>query len=129
MIQLLIPRDDIALTAQVQQVLLLAKHHGFDIDDIFLGASPTLYCQLVTPSCSSLIGSDCLASCEDALSVLTDKPNLFLHYQVNFCAQMPFDHSQKRETCLVKLGFTSADSHDYVDEWYHGEELRSIIPV
>ncbi|WP_047690347.1 thiamine phosphate synthase [Vibrio sp. ZOR0018] len=126
MIQLLIPRNDIALTAQVQQVLLLAKHHGFDIDDIYLGASPTLYCQLVTPSYSSLIGSDCLASCEDALSVLTDKPNLFLQYQVNFCAQMPFEHSQKRETCLVKIGLTAADSHDYVDEWYHGEELRRI---
>lgn len=113
MTRLLIPRHDIALTGDIQHVLLLAQQQGFDIEDITLGVSPTTCCQINQWT----IDSDCLKSSQD---VPVSGCNLFFQYQ------SPIPSSCYALKNIVQLALGSQDPLVSKDQWYKGEELCTL---
>ncbi|NOH72799.1 thiamine phosphate synthase [Vibrio pectenicida] len=68
MTQILIPSSLIGLTPLVQQYLLLAQEQGFNIDNIELGVSSTLYFQLVQHQQSTTLSTDLIPKVSDDLT-------------------------------------------------------------
>ncbi|NGZ67545.1 thiamine phosphate synthase [Vibrio aestuarianus subsp. cardii] len=113
MTRLLIPQKDIALTGDIQHVLLLAHQQGFDIKNITLGVSPTTCCQINEWT----IDSDCLISSQEApLSGC----NLFFQYQSAISSSF---HAAKN---VVQLALGAQDAFELKDQWYKGQELCSF---
>lgn len=110
---LLIPRQDIALTGDIQRVLLLAQQQGFDIKDITLGVSPTTCCQLDEWT----IDSDCLMSSQD---VSVSGCNLFFQYQ----SAIPSSCYAVKN--VVQLALGALDPLESKDQWYKDQELCSL---
>ncbi|MBU2895826.1 thiamine phosphate synthase [Vibrio hepatarius] len=68
MTQILIPSSLIGLTPLVQQYLLVAQEQGFNIDNIELGVSSTLYFQLVQDQQSTTLSTDLIPKVSDDLT-------------------------------------------------------------
>ncbi len=106
--KILIPSHCFEITGEVQQVLLLAAKQGFDISNIELGVSPTLYIQLVETK-TSLIATNLFEQTE----VSHQEVDTFLLYPDQYI----LDSNRQCHLNEVMLG-TNYDGR-VVDRWHH----------